>query len=150
MSNKNLLIVLLLVLLLGGGYLLYQNAQQQYTPPPQSTRTPTTQEKIVALDEQNNSSEMGTAMLKEINGKAVVTLNLTGAPKGVTQPAHIHTGSCAKLGAVKYPLTFPVDGKSETKLEVTMDQLLAQLPLAVNVHKSTKEASVYVACGDIK
>lgn len=148
MSNKNLLAVLALVVLGTAAYFLFTQGGQAPSVVPTPTQAPVT-EKTVTLNEQNDSSEMGTAMLKEMNGEVVVTLNLTGAPKGVTQPAHIHVGPCAKLGAVKYPLTFPVDGKSETKLEVTMDQLMAQLPLAVNVHKSTKEASVYVACGDL-
>lgn len=103
----------------------------------------------VKLAELNNSGETGTAILKEENGKTKVTLRLSGAPKDVTQPAHIHAGSCAALGGVKWPLTFPVNGKSETTLDITLVQLRTEMPLAVNVHKSTAEAGVYVACGEI-
>lgn len=74
---------------------------------------------------------------------------MTGAAAGVTQPAHIHTGSCAQIGGVVYPLTFPVDGKSVTTLNTTWSALVAQKPLALNVHKSTSEASIYVSCGDL-
>lgn len=104
----------------------------------------------IALSAQNNSGESGTAKIEDFDGKAKVTLNLTGAPSGVTQPAHIHTGSCANLGGVKYPLNFPVNGKSETTLDISLDELLDGLPLAVNVHKSAAEANIYVACGDIE
>src|SRR5260221_2068043 len=59
----------------------------------------------VNLDTQNKSGESGTATLQEVDGKVVVTLSLTGFPTGVTQPAHIHVGSCPNPGAVKFPLT---------------------------------------------
>lgn len=103
----------------------------------------------ITLSSQNNSGESGVAILKEVNGKTEVKLRLEGAPKGVTQPAHIHSGSCASLGGVKWPLTFPVNGKSETTLDLSFDQLKAELPLAINIHESTAEAKVYVSCGDL-
>ncbi|MBI4991721.1 MAG: hypothetical protein HZB99_00695 [Candidatus Harrisonbacteria bacterium] len=104
---------------------------------------------VVSLSVQNNSGESGTAVLSERGGKTEVKLRLEGAPKGVTQPAHIHSGACASIGGVKWPLTFPVNGKSETTLDISFDQLRAQLPLVLNVHKSAAEAGVYVACGDL-
>lgn len=103
----------------------------------------------VALAAQNNSKETGTATLREVNGKVVVTLNVTGEPKGAVQPAHIHLGACPNPGAIKYPLTNVVDGKSETALNVTMDKLRGELPLAVNVHKSASQSKVYVSCGNL-
>lgn len=103
----------------------------------------------VALSAQNNSNESGTATLKETDRKVVVSLSVTGEPKGAIQPAHIHLGSCPNPGAVKYPLTNVVDGKSETTLNVTMDQLRGELPLAINVHKSAAQSKVYVSCGDL-
>ena len=108
-----------------------------------------TKELTVNLMAQNNSGESGTAVLTEKNGKTEVKLRLEGALKGVTQPAHIHSGSCSTLGAVKWPLTFPVNGKSETTLDISLDQLRAELPLAINVHKSAAEPAVYVSCGDL-
>lgn len=104
----------------------------------------------VTLSTQNNSGESGTATLKEENGKVKVTLNLTGAPASVSQPAHVHLGSCTSLGGVKHSLMYPLNGKSETTLDTTFDQLKAGLPLAINVHKSETEAGVYVSCGDLK
>lgn len=103
----------------------------------------------VVLHEQNNSGESGTALLLEENGKLKVMISLTGAPAGVPQPAHIHTGTCANLGGVDHPLTPVVDGKSDTALNIPPSHLTEELPLAVNVHKSAAEAGVYVACGDI-
>lgn len=107
---------------------------------------------VVDLSEQNSSGESGVARLVSLaNGtRTKVSLELSGAPEGVRQPAHIHLGSCPEVGGVKYPLVFPVNGKSETVLEVSLEQLKAELPLAINVHKSASEAAVYVACGDME
>jgi len=115
------------------------------------------------LSSQNNSGIAGTATLNDIDGKVKVTLKLNAVPTGITgvigsvgisvgaaHPAHIHQGSCAALGAVKYPLASTVDGKSETTINASLANLKAQLPLAINVHKSSEEIGVYVACADIK
>jgi hypothetical protein len=104
---------------------------------------------VVALSVQNDSGVSGLATLTGLDGSTLVVLSLSGAPEGIAQPAHIHAGSCAEIGAVVYPLTFPVDGVSETTLNVSLDTILGQLPLALNVHKSPEEADIYVACGDL-
>jgi hypothetical protein len=112
------------------------------------------------LSSQNNSGIAGTVKLENKDGKVEVKLNLIGVSTGVTgllgislntsHPAHIHLGSCANIGAVKYPLISTVNGESETKISASFADLKAQLPLAVNVHKSSEEIGVYVACADIK
>jgi len=104
----------------------------------------------VELTEENGSGESGTATLVKENGQVIVTLSMIGAPENVSQPAHIHVGSCPNVGEVKYPLTNVLDGESVTTLDVTLEQLEIEFPLAINVHKSATEASVYVSCGDIK
>lgn len=114
-----------------------------------SSPEPTGREIVINLEEQNNSSESGTATISEEGGKVMVSLNLTGAPTNIAQPAHIHVGKCPKPDAVKYPLTSVMNGDSATTLDITLDQLLSELPLAVNVHKSSAQANIYVACGDI-
>ncbi|MDP2669050.1 MAG: DUF4382 domain-containing protein [bacterium] len=114
----------------------------------------------LTLSSQNNSGIAGTATIDNEDGKVKVTLKLAEVPTGVVgllgislgtaHPAHIHLGSCASLGAVKYPLTSTTGGKSETTLNVSLASLKSQLPLAVNVHKSPAEAGIYVACADLK
>jgi len=106
----------------------------------------------VKLGEQNTSGQSGTATLTPTkDGKVTVVLALTGGKFTAAQPAHIHEGSCPTPGAVKYPLTNVVNGKSTTTLNVSMADLLKAAPkLSVNVHKSAAETSVYTACGDIQ
>jgi hypothetical protein len=119
-----------------------------------ATPTPTEEKDIpkiitVVLSPENNSGQEGVVTIQEIDGKVKVII----AAKKISalpQPAHIHTGKCPTPGAVKYPLKNVVDGKSETTLDLDMKTLLANGDLAVNIHKSIKEAEVFTACGDIK
>lgn len=105
---------------------------------------------IFKISEQNDSGMSGVAMLEAEDGKTKVKIRLVGAPAGVAQPSHIHIGSCPNVGAVKYPLTALMNGRSETLLDVSIDALRAELPLGLNVHKSAAEAGVYVACGNLE
>lgn len=102
----------------------------------------------VKLEPQSGSSRSGIAVLAETSGKVKVIVNLSGSNE-VARPAHIHVGSCPDVGAVKYPLTNLANGASQTTLDISLDQLMIQLPLAINIHKSSEEPSVYLACGDI-
>lgn len=106
----------------------------------------------VTLNEQNDLGQSGQATLVENeDGQVTVTLNMMGGEFPTAQPAHIHIGNCPEPGAVQYPLLDVVGGTSETVLDVSMEELLASSEmLAINVHKSAPEASVYTACGDIQ
>lgn len=179
MSRNYLIIVAVVILLAVAGFVIYSrgNSLTSLTPTPttsESTPAPEassmeapskgeasdaamksgeaalTKPMTVTLAEENNSAQSGTATLEEKNGKVVVTLSLTGGSFTAAQPAHIHVGKCPDVGAVQYPLTSVVNGKSETTLDIDMKTLLSGLPLGVNVHKSAAEAKIYTACGDIK
>ncbi|MGB7290802.1 MAG: CHRD domain-containing protein [Thermodesulfobacteriota bacterium] len=96
----------------------------------------------------NNSGESGKATLTPVDGKTKVVIDLTGVPEGVPQPAHIHHGTCEKLGGPAYPLEAVQNGKSETTVDAKLSDLTTG-DFAINVHKSEEEISTYVACGDI-
>ena len=136
--KKTIIIIIVLAVVVIAGFMLFNKSDTQ----------PVESLVVVSLLEQNDSGEFGTATISEVDGKVMVSLGLNGAPD-FAQPAHIHAGSCSSLGGVEYPLTFPINGTSETTLSLTMNELLSGLPLSINVHKSPSEASVYVACGDI-
>ena len=101
----------------------------------------------IILEEQDDSNQSGTVMLGESDGKATVSVRILGSSEKA-QSAHIHNGSCAYPGAVKYPLTTLADGSSKTTLDISQQQLLWGLPLAVIVHASATDETV-VACGDL-
>ena len=99
------------------------------------------------LSPQNGSGEAGTATLLDGTNGLIVRLRLSNAEG--TQPAHVHKGTCEKLGAVVYPLKPVHDGVSETTVpKVTTAELTAGT-YAVNVHKSTADLGTYVSCGNL-
>ena len=102
------------------------------------------------LSPQNNSGEAGTATLtKQSDTQTKVVLSVTGAPAGASQPVHIHKGTCAQLDPKPaYPLSPLVNGKSETVVNASIDDL-SKGGYAVNGHKSAQEVSTYVFCGDL-
>lgn len=128
------------------GAVPFTTTQETGSPSPK-TKIPT--EITIQLNKEGNSGQSGTAVFKGVNGKVMVTLNISGGPKGIVQPAHIHEGLCPGTGADKYLLTSLIDGKSETTLNVSLEKFLSQLPLAVNVHKSVAEAGEYISCGNL-
>ena len=150
--NKNIIyaVIGVLVLIVVGFAVMNMKSRPEETIIPETVSSPVAMKQVtVNLAEQNDSGESGVAMLNEVDGKVVVSLNLTGFEAGIGQPAHIHQGACPQVGAVKYPLTSPVNGVSETTLNVTLDQLKSEMPLGINVHKSQTQAGVYVSCGDL-
>lgn len=121
------------------------------TPGLITSPVPTGQNVFVPLQTQGSFGQSGSATISENSDKkAVVKLTLMGGTFTKPQPAHIHVGSCPTPGAVKYPLTNVVSGMSETVLPVSLSELMATTDkLAINVHKSAEESSVYTACGDV-
>jgi hypothetical protein len=107
--------------------------------------------RTVKLAAQNNSGQSGEANISlTADGKVKVVLGMQGGTFTQPQPAHVHLGSCPKPGAVKYPLNNVVNGKSETILDINLSEVLeSKEKLAINVHKSAAESSVYTACGDV-
>jgi Cu/Zn superoxide dismutase len=102
------------------------------------------------LQEQNDSGITGTATLSPTSdGEVEVELEVDGS-EGGPHPAHIHKGSCADLDPnPAFPLEDVVDGRSETTVDVDIDDLTAD-EYAINVHESPENASNYVACADIR
>lgn len=142
---KNALALLFVIIVIIGGFFLFKSLRGSEPTPLGTGKT-----LELALLAQGGSTESGTATLTDMDGKLKVTLMVSGEPVGVSQPAHIHAGSCENLGSPRYTLTEVSGGSSETELAgVSVDQLLGELPLAINVHKSAQEAGVYVSCGNI-
>lgn len=106
--------------------------------------------KVFALQAENGSGENGTVALTPEGTKTLVVVQLTGAPSGTPQPAHVHLGPCATLTpAPTYALESLVDGVSMTTLDVPIAKL-TDGTFAVNVHKSVAEIKTYVSCGNLK
>lgn len=104
----------------------------------------------VDLNAQNQSNESGTATLTAMGEQTKVEIDLSNAPSGTPQPAHIHEGTCDNLAPKpKWPLSSVKNGKSSTTVPVSLDKLRSG-QYAINVHKSADDLKTYVACGNIK
>lgn len=105
----------------------------------------------INMGAQNGSKQTGTASIKGVGGGVQVKVSLINEPKGASEPAHIHAGTCAKLNPAPWkPLSNVVNGTSTTVVKgVTVDQLKAA-HYAINVHASAANLKKYVSCGDLK
>jgi hypothetical protein len=81
---------------------------------------------------------------------------------GATHPVHVHSGTCAELGDVVFPLidlAAPAGDRigPESAVPVTLSENIVDIPLqdmidgghAINVPLSNDEIGTYIACGDI-
>lgn len=152
MENKFIWIVVIVVVIIGV-FLLFGNRQPASQPgivsSPEVITEPKTMEVQLNAVSKDQIDQSGKATLEENNGKVIITLEINQVDTLNNQPAHIHMGSCPGVGEVLFPLTNVVDGKSVTEISTTIDQLRAQSPLAINVHKSAQEISVYTTCGNL-
>lgn len=105
---------------------------------------------VLNLDKGRDGDQTpGTAVLIAAGTKTDVYLSIKPGPAGVAQPVHIHEGTCPGVGAVKFPLTSIVDGKSKTTVDATLDDLLKG-GYSINAHVSAADVNKYVACGGVK
>ncbi len=129
------------------------NKTQNTNPPPPAAQNTDNQNKqtsmTVQLKEQNGSKENGTAVLTAVDNHTQVKIDVSNGPANPSQPSHIHMGACPTPGGVKYTLNDVVAGQSTTVIDIKLDDLLTQLPLAINIHKSAAAIGTYVACGDV-
>lgn len=146
MGTPVAIVVVVLAVIAAGALYYYRRNAPQATP--QVGQQLQKKMLVVRLAPLGNSGQMGTAVLHEKDGKVRVEVDLLNAPASA-EPAHIHAGACPNPGEVKYPLTSVAGGLSDTVLDVSLNQLLASLPLAINIHKSANDIKTYVACGDL-
>ena len=100
------------------------------------------------LVEQNESNQSGAAMFERLDdGGTLIVLELTNPPD-VSQPAHVHFGTCDDLGDPLVPLTAVEDGRSETETQTSLERLQGG-DLVIHAHKSDAEYEVSVACAPV-
>lgn len=164
MKNSTLWVVVLLAIGIGGWYMWSNSEVKPETTETEKTASlsgvisptkvispvPTVAPKTIVLEQTGVSGQSGTAVFQGDGDNTKVTVSMIGKAFTSPQPSHIHVGKCPNPGVVKYPLNNVVNGKAETVLSVSIEDLFADLPLAVNVHESAEKASVYTACGDLK
>jgi Cu/Zn superoxide dismutase len=104
----------------------------------------------INMGQQNGSKQDGTATVKDVSGGVWVKVSVKNQPKGSSEPAHIHEGTCAKLNPAPWkPLNNVVDGTSTTTVKGITVAELKKAHYAINVHKSASDIQTYVSCGDL-
>jgi hypothetical protein len=104
-----------------------------------SAQTPLT----LQLGPGRDATQPGSVTLTPMGNQTRVVLDMT--PAGASQPAHIHVGTCPGVGAVAFPLTNVANGRSETTVNASWDQIQASQH-SINVHRSPQESAIYTAC----
>ncbi len=102
------------------------------------------------LHEENNSGLEGTATLKDNgDGSTTVMIRLQGDKRGSSHPAHLHEGVCTgTVPTVRYPLNNVVNGRSTTRVEASLEDLMGE-SLYINIHPSKDKLQPVLVCGGI-
>ena len=104
----------------------------------------------INMGQQNNSGQAGNASVTDANGGVNVAIHIKSEPKGASEPAHIHQGTCTKLNPAPWkPLNPVVNGNSMTHLAGVTVAQIKKGKYAINVHKSANDLKTYVSCGDL-
>lgn len=165
-NNTTVTVILVLVVLALLGFWYVNKDSSQYVTPSQTENTTPSAGSEEGEDEkksvpipitlnltaQNDSGLTGAVKLTEVDGKTNVDLQTSGGlltMTSPTEPAHIHSGTCANIGGVKYALSNVIAGSSVTVVDLSLAELKAEFPLAINIHKSVKEIGTYIACVDL-
>lgn len=141
-------IIVILALVYFGG-LWPKKASQENQLPDQNEDITGAESFSVELFMKNESGQAGWAIFtKEADGTKIV-VNSWGFPESREQPADIRSGSCEESGAQKYALNHLAGGKSETIISESIDDILSQSPVAINLYRSNQDKQV-VSCGSIQ
>lgn len=97
----------------------------------------------------NDSGVTGTVTMTEA-GEQRTRVEIHVDPSGhQSMPAHIHPGTCAELvPQPRYPLENVIGGVSVTEIPASLDELLLG-GVALNLHRSNEEMSIYTACVEL-
>jgi hypothetical protein len=149
MSSRSFLLLIIFILILGAGYIYISRFEARNDFPLTEVPGEEPDSFRIALKETNGSVESGEAVFTEVSDTLTrVSINLQGTPENISEPAHLHSGTCASPGKVVHPLTSPMNGTSETVISASIESL-RKGGLVLNVHKSGEDPSIYVACGKI-
>lgn len=104
----------------------------------------------ITLSAQNGAKQAGKGTIQIQNARARVVVDIQPGPTGVAQPAFISSGSCDRVETMRFPLENVVNGKSETGLNVSVEEMQAMGPLVLEVRKSVEDFNVRISCGVLK
>lgn len=152
MKRKKPIIIILGIILLLAVFFAFSNKDilrfgQKSSPVP--SLAPSKSGFSIIIEEQNSSGQNGIVTFEPLDNQTVVKIKSIGYPEEISQPAHIHTGTCGNPGEIKYPLVSLGNGESETTIPIDIENF-RKSSLILNVHKSNEEINIYVSCGTVR
>ena len=104
----------------------------------------------INMGAMNGSKQDGSATVADKGKGVLVTIHLNNEPKGASEPAHIHQGTCKNLNPAPWkPLKNVVGGVSVTPVAGVSVAEIKKGHYAINAHKSLNDLKTYVSCGDL-
>lgn len=104
----------------------------------------------INMGAMNGSKQDGAASAGDKGNGVQVSIHLYNEPKGASEPAHIHKGTCKNIDPAPFkPLSNVVNGTSQTFVAGVSVAELKKGHYAINVHKSANDLKTYVSCGDL-
>jgi hypothetical protein len=108
----------------------------------------------VRLVARNGSGETGTAVLIPDGPMTRIVIAMRGEPRGASQPAMIHAGTCTSVERARYALRNVFDGRSTTTIPVPLSSL-TDGRFVINLQDSSASLRAakdyrYVSCGVIR
>ncbi|HTE84500.1 MAG TPA: hypothetical protein VK821_07190, partial [Dehalococcoidia bacterium] len=107
----------------------------------------------LTLGPGRDATQAGTVTITPQGDTMLIVVNMTEpnpAGNGADQLNHIHMGKCPGVGAVQYPFTNIVNGKSTTTVNASLASV-SDGNHSINVHQGTAApaSGIYTACVDI-
>ncbi|MDP2735600.1 MAG: hypothetical protein Q8P12_05335 [bacterium] len=118
----------------------------------QETSGETPRSFILTLSPEGENAESGTVLVGPAGDRTLLIATFEGAPEGVSQPLYMRGGTCAEPGEVLFKLEDALDGRSDTLLSVSMQELRGigrEGGLIIQVFESYEEPQAVVACATI-
>ncbi len=135
-------VIVCLLLVLASGVFVYLKPQlfsgkSSVTPTPAPVSSDSEVRNLdLQLSGKDDAKLSGKVSLNNVDGKAKVVIELTNAAKDSKQSAALYQGTCDTYTDLVFELQPLSDGKSETLLTVSTQNVLDRSPLVVVVTKS--------------
>lgn len=151
MINKKYLSIILLIIFVVVAYFLLSNKSTFYS----KNETTLVNDDVknssqfvgsfsVVLKSGDNPSEYGIAVFGKSENKTKVSIKMINFSNGIPQNASIYKGTCDNLEETKHGLANVANGSSESTLDITVDELINEFPLALVIGNA-----VTLSCTDI-
>jgi hypothetical protein len=100
----------------------------------------------VVLKSTNGSRERGVAWIEFGLHETRVVIRMSGAPREVSQPAHLHAGACGSDRKVVASLGSVRNGRGVASVDPLS---VSSRRYAIDIHESTVTGATIVACGSV-